>query len=113
MRRTPGKPISPKRTERGRTAALRSGESAKRSREYQDFIEPCRQRDSPPSGGNSVYEIKADGYRALQAIDTSFRRVSSVGILVTISPHLQFGLRHLERLACTQPCRGRPVSPTA
>jgi ATP-dependent DNA ligase len=65
MRRSPGKLTSPTRRN-GRTRALRSGKNAKPSRPYPDFIEPCHpvERDSPPSGGNWVHEIKADGYRA-------------------------------------------------
>jgi bifunctional non-homologous end joining protein LigD len=68
MRSGPAKPASSKRTARPRPAALRTGESAKRSQAtpYPGFIEPCHpaERERPPSGGNWVHEIKADGYRA-------------------------------------------------
>lgn len=65
MRRGAKKPASQKRTG---TAALRARESAKRTQRpsYPGFIEPCHptQRPRPPSGGNWIHEIKADGYRA-------------------------------------------------
>jgi bifunctional non-homologous end joining protein LigD len=65
VRRDVKKPDSPKRR---RAAALRSRASAKRAQQpsYPAFIEPCHptERARPPSGGNWIHEIKADGYRA-------------------------------------------------
>ena len=65
MRRGTKKPVSPKRT---RAAALRARESEKLAQQpsYPAFIEPCHpmERARPPSGGNWIHEIKADGYRA-------------------------------------------------
>ena len=65
MTRGKKKPGSPKRT---RAAALRFRERAKRAQQpsYPAFIEPCHptERALPPSGGNWIHEIKADGYRA-------------------------------------------------
>jgi bifunctional non-homologous end joining protein LigD len=55
------------RQDRPRSAALRSGDNAKRAKAaYPGFIEPCHatERGRPPSGGNWIHEIKADGYRA-------------------------------------------------
>jgi bifunctional non-homologous end joining protein LigD len=66
VRSGPRKPA--KRPARPHSAALRSRESAKRSQasSYPGFIEPCHptERNRPPSGGNWIHEIKADGYRA-------------------------------------------------
>src|SRR5262245_15855036 len=49
-------------------AASRVSASPKRSRSatHPGFIEPCHptERERPPSGGNWIHEIKADGYRA-------------------------------------------------
>jgi bifunctional non-homologous end joining protein LigD len=67
VRRGRRKPVSSKHRLRPRAAALRPHENAKRSQAaYPGFIEPCHptERDRPPSGGNWIHEIKADGYRA-------------------------------------------------
>ena len=56
------------RSQKSRTAPLRSNSAAKRSYSaaYPGFIEPCHpaERDRPPASGNWIHEIKADGYRA-------------------------------------------------
>ena len=68
MRRGTEKPASATRSQRTRAAALRSRGGAKRAQQpwYPGFIEPCHptERARPPSGGNWIHEIKADGYRA-------------------------------------------------
>jgi bifunctional non-homologous end joining protein LigD len=45
---------------------LRTTRNVRQAAAYPGFIEPCRpaERDRPPSGGQWVHEIKADGYRA-------------------------------------------------